>query len=72
MSRDTTCHVLVVEDDADHCEMIEVCLTRSGRERIEIFNDGGGFVFNTIHNILGNTPLEIVQALFKAIQDSNN
>jgi len=36
MTRNTTCHVLVVEDDADHCEMIEVCLTRSGRERIEI------------------------------------
>ena len=43
---------------------------REARERIEIFNDGGGFVFNTIHNIQGNTPLENVQALFKAIQDS--
>ena len=43
---------------------------REVRERIEIFNDGGGFVFNTIHNILGNTPLENVQALFRAIRDS--
>ena len=43
---------------------------REARERIEIFNDGGGFVFNTIHNIQGNTPLENVQALFEAIQDS--
>ena len=43
---------------------------REVRERIEIFNDGGGFVFNTIHNILGNTPLENVQGLFRAIRDS--
>lgn len=43
---------------------------REVRERIEIFNDGGGFVFNTIHNIQGNTPLENVQAMFKAIRDS--
>ena len=43
---------------------------REVRQRIEIFNDGGGFVFNTIHNIQGNTPLENVQALFNAIRDS--
>lgn len=43
---------------------------REVRERIEIFNDGGGFVFNTIHNALGNTPLANVQAMFKAIRDS--
>ena len=40
------------------------------RERIAIFNDGGGFVFNAIHNIQGNVPLENVQAMFKAIGDS--
>jgi hypothetical protein len=44
---------------------------REVRERIEIFNDSGGFVFNTIHNIQGNTPIENVQALFKAIRDSD-
>jgi hypothetical protein len=43
---------------------------REVRERIETFNDGGGFVFNTIHNILANSPLENVQALLKAIRDS--
>jgi uroporphyrinogen-III decarboxylase len=43
---------------------------REVRQRIEIFNDGGGFVFNTIHNIQGNTPLENLQAMFKAIRDS--
>ena len=43
---------------------------REVRQRIEIFNDGGGFVFNTIHNIQGNTPLDNVLAMFKAIEDS--
>lgn len=43
---------------------------REVRERIEILGDGGGFVFNTIHNILANTPLENVQALFRALRDS--
>jgi len=44
---------------------------REVRERIEIFDDGGGFVFNAIHNIQANTPLENVQAMFRAIRDSN-
>ena len=43
---------------------------REVRQRIDVFNDGGGFVFNAIHNILGNTPLENAQAMFKAIRDS--
>jgi len=40
------------------------------RQRIEIFNDGGGFVFNTIHNIQASTPLENLMAMFRAIKDS--
>jgi len=40
------------------------------RERIDLFNVDGGFVFNTIHNIQGNTPPENVEAMFKAVQDS--
>lgn len=43
---------------------------REVRERIEIFNDGGGFVFNTIHNVLGNTPLENAEAMLRAIWES--
>ncbi len=34
------------------------------RERLEIFSKGGGYVFNTIHNILVNTPIENLLALF--------
>jgi Uroporphyrinogen decarboxylase (URO-D) len=37
------------------------------RQRIEIFNQDGGFVFDAIHNIQGNTPLANVEALFRAI-----
>lgn len=43
---------------------------REVRERIRIFNEGGGFVFNSIHNIQGNVPLENVEALFRAVRDS--
>jgi len=39
---------------------------REVRQRIEIFGDGGGFVFNTIHNIQAPTSLENLQAMFRA------
>jgi uroporphyrinogen-III decarboxylase len=41
------------------------------RDRIATFNVGGGFVFNTVHNIQGNVPLANVLALFEAIGDSS-
>ena len=44
---------------------------REVRDRIEIFNDGGGFVFNTIHNVQANTPIENILAMFRAIKDSS-
>ena len=43
---------------------------RQVRERIAIFNNSGGMVFNTIHNIQGNTPTENILAMFDAIRDS--
>lgn len=42
---------------------------REVRERLEIFNEGGGFVFNTIHNIQATTPTENMLALFRAIRE---
>jgi len=39
------------------------------RERLEIFAPGGGFVFNTIHNIQAPTPVENILALFRAIEE---
>jgi uroporphyrinogen-III decarboxylase len=43
---------------------------REVRERIDIFNQDGGFVCNSVHNIQGNSPIENVLAMFKAIKDS--
>ena len=40
------------------------------RERIEIFNEDGGFVFNSIHNIQANTPTANMLAMFQAVRDS--
>jgi uroporphyrinogen-III decarboxylase len=43
---------------------------REVRERIEIFNDGGGFVFATIHNIQPHVPVPNLLAMLRAIRDS--
>jgi hypothetical protein len=40
------------------------------RRRIEIFNQNGGFVFDSIHNIQATTPTENILAMFNAIRDS--
>jgi hypothetical protein len=43
---------------------------REVRDRIALFNKGGGFVFNTVHNVQALTPVENLLAMFKAIRDS--
>ena len=40
------------------------------RRRIEIFGAGGGFVFNSIHNVQSNVPTENMLAMFRAIDDA--
>jgi uroporphyrinogen decarboxylase len=42
------------------------------RKRLEVFAPGGGFVFNTIHNILPDVPPENVVAMFDAIRNFNH
>ncbi len=39
------------------------------RERIRIFGADGGFVFNAVHNIQGNAPIENVLAFYRALRD---
>jgi hypothetical protein len=39
--------------------------------RCEIFGKGGGFVFNTVHNIQGNVPVKNVVAMFDALREFN-
>lgn len=40
------------------------------RERVELFGESGGFVFNAIHNVQGNTPTENILAMFQALADA--
>ncbi|MEE9306915.1 MAG: uroporphyrinogen decarboxylase family protein [Spirochaetia bacterium] len=37
------------------------------KRRLEIFAPGGGFVFNTVHNILPDVPPENIVAMFEAV-----
>lgn len=39
------------------------------RRRIEILAPGGGFVFNTIHNILPDVPPQNIEAMFEAVRE---
>ncbi len=39
--------------------------------RLEIFAPGGGYVFNTIHNILPDVPPENIIAMFDAVNEFN-
>jgi len=38
------------------------------KQRIEILGANGGFVFNAIHNVQANTPVENLAAMFEAIR----
>ena len=40
-------------------------------QRLEIFSPGGGFVFNTVHNILPDVPPQNIVAMYDAIAEFN-
>ena len=40
------------------------------RQRIDIFGEKGGFVFNAVHNLQAKTPVENIAAMVRAIQAS--
>lgn len=40
-------------------------------ERLEIFADGGGFVFNSIHNVQALTPVANIVAMIEAVRTFN-
>jgi uroporphyrinogen decarboxylase len=42
---------------------------RHVRERLEIFSPGGGFVFNTIHNIMPDVPPENIVAMYETVKE---
>jgi uroporphyrinogen decarboxylase len=39
------------------------------RERIETFAPGGGFVFNTIHNVQAQIPVENIMAVYETVRE---
>ncbi|HHW47802.1 MAG TPA: methyltransferase [Clostridiaceae bacterium] len=39
------------------------------RRNIETFAPGGGFVFNTVHNIMPDVPPENIEAMFEAVDE---
>jgi len=41
-------------------------------ERMEILSSGGGYVFNTVHNILPDVPPQNVIAMFDAVKEFNS
>ena len=41
-------------------------------QRIHIFGKGGGFVFNTVHNLQAGIPVENILALYQAVRDHSN
>ncbi|MCC7349246.1 MAG: hypothetical protein IT446_01635 [Phycisphaerales bacterium] len=45
---------------------------RQVRERLEVFSKGGGYVFNTIHNIQAKTPIENLVAMLETRNEFNN
>ncbi len=42
------------------------------KNRLKIFSEGSGYVFNTIHNIQAKTSVENILAMFEAVKQFNN
>ncbi len=38
------------------------------KQRIEVFAEGGGFVFCSIHNVVANVPIENLMAMFETVK----
>jgi hypothetical protein len=45
-------------------------IRREVKERIGIFGRGGGFIFNTVHNVQAGTPAENLVALYEAVRET--
>lgn len=56
-----TQHVLPFGTPAEVRDMV--------RDRIRVFGPGGGFVFNTVHNVQAGVPAENLVALYEAVSE---
>ena len=43
-------------------------VTKEAMERLSIFSKNGGYIFNPIHNIQANTPVDNIKAFFDAVR----
>ena len=59
---DTQTTLMFKSPDEVRAEVLKHC---------EIFGKDGGFVFNTVHNIQGNVPVDNVVAMLKALHEFN-
>ena len=41
------------------------------KERLKIFSRDGGYIFNPIHNVVANTPVENLIAMYEAVHEFN-
>ena len=39
------------------------------RERLQIFGKGGGYIFNPIHNVQAQVPIENLLAMYETVRD---
>jgi uroporphyrinogen-III decarboxylase len=39
--------------------------------RCQVFSQSGGYVFNTVHNVQAQTPVENIVAMVKAVREFN-
>jgi uroporphyrinogen-III decarboxylase len=42
---------------------------RQVREHLEVFGKGGGYVFNTVHNVQANVPVENLLAMYETVRE---
>ena len=40
-------------------------------ERCEIFSEGGGFIFDSVHNVQAGTPVANIVAMIDAVKEFN-
>lgn len=39
------------------------------KENLRVFGEGGGYVFNPVHNIQAGVPVENLLAMFEAVEE---
>ena len=68
-------HIIFWGGGVDTQKMLSFGTPEQVKEQVirncRIFNENGGFVFNTVHNIQANVPVANIAAMFEAIREYN-